>query len=56
MLEGGDTAVEFSLIDPSILRVAFWGLLPTGIVEMKRASAESGNSFVCQVTKGDGNL
>ena len=55
--EAGDTAVEFSLIDPRLLRVAFWSLfLPTVVAQLKRASADFGRSFVCELTKRDRNL
>ena len=47
MFEAGGTATEFSLLDPRLLRVAFWlGFLPTVAAEQKRASAETG-SCVC---------
>ena len=37
VFEAGDTAVAFGLIDPSILRVAFWsGLVPAVNVEASR--------------------
>ena len=52
--EAGDTAVEFSVLDP---REPFWlGCLSTVAAELKRASAETGRSFVCQLTTRDGNL
>ena len=51
-IDAGETAVEFSLIDLSIFRVAFWWyLLPTVNLVVKRASAESGKSFACELTK-----
>ena len=49
--EAGDTALEFSLSDPRLLRVAFWlGFCPTVAAEWKRASC------VCQLTTRDGHL
>ena len=37
--------------------MAFWlFFLPTVAAELKRASAETGRSFVCQLTTRDGNL
>ena len=52
MFEAGDTAIEFSLLDSRLLRVALWLVfLPTVAAELKRASAETGRSFVCQVTE-----
>ena len=45
-----------SLVDPSIFRVALWAdLLPTVHIKVKRVSADSGNSFVCRLAKGDMN-
>ena len=57
MFEAGDTAIEFSLLDSRLPPCgALVGFLPTVAAELKRASAETGRSFVCQVTKRDKNL
>ena len=56
MIEAGDTAIEFSLLDPRLFGAAFWlGFLPTVAAELKRASEETGMSFVCRLTTRDGN-
>ena len=46
MFEAGDTALEFSLLDPRLLQVGF----------LSTVAAETGRSFVCQLTTRDGNL
>ena len=52
MFEAVETATEFCLIDPRLLRVASrTDFLPTDVADLKRASVDTGRSSVCQPTK-----